>query len=141
MSKEIKLPVWYWIVSAIAILWNLTGIINFAGQAMMTKEMIAMQDDTIRPYFENMTSWAITAFAIAVIAGLVGSIMLLFRRSIAYPIFIISFLGVLVQQSYTVFVSGATISGMMFITPIAVFIFGLALIVMSKGAKDRGWIH
>lgn len=140
MSEKVKPPVWYWIVSVIAVLWNLLGVFNYIMQSMMTDEMIAALEESQRQYVENVPAWATAGFAIAVFAGLLASVLLLMRKSLAYIAFIISFLGVLVQQSYWVFMSGIEMSMGQIILPLSVFLFSIALIMMSKGAKKNGWI-
>lgn len=37
-----KAPVWFWIVSVLALLWNLIGVIAYLTMAFATDEMIVM---------------------------------------------------------------------------------------------------
>ena len=140
MSDKVKPPVWYWVVSVVAVLWNALGAMNYLMQAMMTEEMIAALPEDQQGYYENIPAWATAGFAIAVWIGLLASIMLLLRKRIALMLLVISFVGVIVQQIYWVFLSGMPISGGQVVLPISVFLFGLALILMAKNAKDRNWI-
>lgn len=140
MSDKVSPPIWYWIVSVVALVWNGIGVANYLMQSMMTEEMIAQLPEDQQGYFANIPVWATAGFAIAVWVGLLASIMLLARKSIAFILFVISFIGVIVQQIYWVFLSGMPMGVAEVILPIVVFLFSLALIVLSKGAKDKGWI-
>ncbi|MBN2868591.1 MAG: hypothetical protein JXK08_07965, partial [Flavobacteriaceae bacterium] len=36
-----KPPIWFWIVSVIALLWNAMGVMAYLGQAFLTEEALA----------------------------------------------------------------------------------------------------
>ncbi len=95
----------FWIFSVLALLWNMMGVKAYLDQAFknesyranFTTEQLAIMDAT--------PSWATAAFAIAVFAGLIGCIALLFRKKLAAILFIISLVAVIIQFSHTLSVS------------------------------------
>ena len=89
----------FWFVVAVALLWNLAGTINFFMQ--MNPDMVAAYRDSERVIIENRPMWATVAFAIAVIGGTLGCLLLLFRKSVAFWILVLSFLGVIVTMVHT----------------------------------------
>ena len=134
-------PVWYWIVSVVAFIWNALGCMNYLMQTLMKDEVIAGLPEDQQAYYENIPSWATAGFAIAVWGGLIGSILLLVKKRSAYLLFVISLLGVLAQNTYWMFLSGMPMDNGQFVLPVTVILFGLALIVFSKGSISRGWIN
>jgi len=100
MTTTTKPATSFWVISALALIWNLMGVIVYLGQAFMTDDMKAMIPKDQLAIIENTPAWATAAFAIAVWFGLLGSILLLTRKKIAKTVFIISLLGVLGQLVY-----------------------------------------
>jgi len=109
--------------------------------------VLAKMPESHRAIVEGRPSWATLAFAIAAIAGALGCVALLLRRSIAIRLFVISACGVLVTMVHTVMVvfgdktSGVAFTGsdilMMVVSPILV---ALLLIFFAIRSRTRGWI-
>jgi len=94
-DKAVGGPHWsFWLVGAVALIWNVLGAINFFVQ--MDPEMIAAYRKSERAIIQARPLWATLSFAIAVFGGVFGSVLLLLRKSIAYYFFIASLLGVIV---------------------------------------------
>ena len=102
-QTSIKPPVWYWVVAAIALIWNLFGVMAYLGSVYMPPEAMEAMDANRRAFIENTPGWVTGAFAIAVFAGTIGCILLLFRKKLALPFFGASLGGILVQQYYGFF--------------------------------------
>lgn len=130
----------FWVISALALIWNLMGVIVYLGQAFMTDDMKAMIPKDQLAIIENTPAWATAAFAIAVWFGLSGSILLLTRKKIAKIVFSISFLGVLAQLIYNFGVSNAFevygASGL--IQPLITILISVFLVWYSKKCADDG---
>ena len=137
-----KLPIHFWIVGILALLWNLMGCVAYLGQRFMTEDMLAAMPEAEQEIFLNTPAWATAAFAIAVWGGLVGSIMLLIKKSGAGLIFIISFMGVLTQFSYNFLLANSIEiygpGGL--IMPIMVIVLAAFFIYYARMAKAKGWI-
>src|SRR5438034_5122800 len=89
----------FWIIGAVALIWNVMGVINFFGQ--MNADALAAMPKAQRAIIEGRPAWATGAFAIAVFGGALGSLLLLLRKSAAYYLFIAALLGVIVQLIHT----------------------------------------
>lgn len=85
----------FWAIGAIALIWNLLGVMNYLGQ--MNADTLAALPENHRALIETRPAWATGAFAIAVFGGVLGSLLLLLKRSIAVYLFIVSLLGVIIQ--------------------------------------------
>jgi len=143
MSISSKPPIWFWIVSIVALLWNLAGVSNYLMQAFATPEMLAEMPEHQRQYMEQTPAWVIACFAIAVWGGTIGSLMLLVRKKISYLILIVSLLGAAGQVSYSLLLSNAIEvygpSGM--ILPILIIGIGIYLVFFAKKGTAKGWLQ
>jgi len=130
----------FWTIGAVALIWNVMGVINFFVQ--MHPDALASYPDSHRAIIEGRPAWATGAFAVAVVGGALGCLLLLLRKSAALHVFIASLLGVIVQMIPHLGVGGSNIEGpveivMMILMPPVVAAF---LIWYSKRARSRGWI-
>ena len=133
---------WFWIVSALALLWNLMGVMAYIAQVTMSPEAIQALPENERTLMESVPAWATAAFAIAVWGGTLGSILLLLRRKLATIVLILSFIGIIVQMIHAFGISNSIEvygpGGM--IMPTMVLIIGAGLIALSRKAAARGWM-
>ena len=131
----------FWAIGAVALLWNMMGVINFFVQ--MNADVVATMPETHRAIIEGRPAWATGGFAIAVFGGALGCLLLMLKKSAAFYLFIASLLGVIVTMVHTVHVAGSTIDfgpfeiAMMILMPLVV---AAILIWYSKQAEDKGWI-
>jgi heme/copper-type cytochrome/quinol oxidase subunit 4 len=141
-SKTNKPPIWYWIVSILALIWNIMGVMAYLGQAFMSDDVLKALPEAEQALYNDVPAWATAAFAIAVWGGALGSLFLIFRKKAAKTIFILSFLGIVVQMVYNLFMSKASEvygpGGE--IMPITVIIIGAFLIWFSNKSISKGWI-
>ena len=137
-----KLPVWFWIVSALALIWNLMGVGAFIMQATMTPEAIAALPEAERVLFETTPTWANIAFAVAVFGGSLGCLFLLLRKQLAVSLLVTSLAGVIVQMINSIFFSNSSevFGPGGIIMPIMVIVIGILLIWLSISAVKKGWI-
>lgn len=132
-----KPPVWFWIVSILALIWNGLGVMAYLVRAYATDEMIAaLPEEQQAEFLVEYPTWYTAAFAIAVFAGVLGCFALLFRKKIAYGLFILSGLGAIIQYIY-LFINVDLPS---IIMPAMVIVVCLFLIWFSKNAIAKHWI-
>lgn len=135
-----KPPIWYWIISVLALIWNGAGVMAYLGRAFMTDELIAqLPKEQQAEFLVEYPSWYIAAFALAVFSGLLGCIALLIRKKWAHPLFIVSALGAIIQHTYIFMNVEMTPTGM--VMPIMVILVCLFLIWFAKNAISKNWIN
>jgi hypothetical protein len=143
MTSTTKPATWFWVVSAIALVWNLMGVMAYIMQVTMSPEALQALPENERTLMESVPMWVTSAFAIAVWGSTLGSILLLMRKKIATPVLILSFVGIMVQMYYNLFMSKAMEvygpGGLAM--PIMVLLFGLFLVWFSRKSTDNGWIN
>lgn len=132
----------FWVISALALLWNLMGVNAYIQQAFKTDSFKAMYNEEQLKMITEAPAWSTTAFAIAVFGGLIGSILLVRRKKIAKTIFIISLIGILVQMYYNFFVidSIAVYGPGAMAMPIMIILFAVFLIWYSNYCIKKNWI-
>jgi len=101
---KVKAPGWFWLVSGIALLWNLMGVGAYLYDMSMSHEdMVANYGQVMADAAAAQPSWVTLAYALAVFGGALGCLLLLLRKKIAIWPLIISLLCVLLQQGYSRF--------------------------------------
>jgi hypothetical protein len=142
-SSRTSPPVWFSVVSIVALIWNLMNLAAFVMQAMMTEEAIASMPKEQQPLYENFPIWAMLAFAVATISGTLGCVGLLMRKTWAFPVFIVSHLGLLVLTGRIFLLTDALsiLGPQVVIMPLICIVIGIALIVFSKSATSKGWLR
>lgn len=131
-----KPPVYFWVVSVIAILWNAIGVYNYLSHALMTQEELSALSKSDQTLYANLPVWYISVFAIAVFAGLLGAISLLLRKRWAYIFFIISFLAVGLQQFYIL----TEVNPRDIFLSLTIIVIAVFLVWFSKRAVSRKWL-
>jgi hypothetical protein len=132
----------FWVISSIALVWNLMGVFNYLDQAFMTDKILETLPKEQQILYQDVPAWVTAAFAIAVFSGTLGSLLLLFKKKIATTFFIISFLGIVGQMSYGLLIDQNSDSyGPMGIAlPIIIIAFGGYLIWYSRKANEHRWL-
>lgn len=131
----------FWGISILTLAWNAMGGLNFFMQ--LSPEAVASFPETHRAIIEGRPAWATAGFAVAVFGGTLGCLLLLFRRSAAYYVFIASLLGVMVTMAHTMDVISSSIEMgpfemlMMVMMPVVVAVF---LVWYSKLSARKEWI-
>ena len=139
-----SIPKWYWIVSVVLLLWNLMGLAVFGIMMTMIGNAEAMTaanlNDEQQALINATPSWVNIAFAVAVIFGVLGCIALLMRRKFAIPLFVISLLGVLAQNTYVFFMSNSVELMGVGLAPIVITV-AILLIPFAIFCAGKGWLR
>ncbi len=131
-----KPPIWFWIISVIALIWNSLGVDGYIGQAYNTERYRSSFTPEQLEVAANAPSWTMGAFAIAVFAGVLGAIFLLLRKKIATTFWMISLIAVVLQMGYTLITGEAASIAMV----IMIIVFAFAFLWFSRLSTSKGWI-
>ena len=135
-------PFWYWVIAALALLWNLLGCTFFAVELFAQETMMKSMTDPQKEWARSIPGWIYFVYGLAVSTGVAGSIGLLLRKGWSIPMFAISLAAVIVQMVYTMLIAGGLQamgpSGL--IMPALVVGIAAALLWFSWFARSRGWI-
>ncbi|WP_372754954.1 hypothetical protein [Mariniflexile sp.] len=132
-----KPPISFWIVSVIALFWNIMGVIQYLSQAYQTESWRASLTNEQYEMVINFPSWLTAAFAIAVFSGVFGSLGLILRKKWAYGLLLISLIAVIVQMGYVLsqqYYDGIEMT-------ISIILFAIFLVWFSKKSIAKGWLY
>jgi hypothetical protein len=131
----------FWIISVLALLWNIMGVAAYLGQAYMTDEVLKALSEGEQAYYENVPAWVTAAFAIAVFAGAFGCVGLLMRKKWATILFVISIIAVIAQSTYNLIIQKfMEVPLQHMIWSIVVIVIAIFLVWFSSNATKKGWI-
>lgn len=112
------------------------GSINFIMQ--MNPEMVANFPEEAQSLISSRPLWATITFAVAVFGGALAEVLLLLKKSTAYYLFIVSFLGVIITNIHTFQVSSAID---IWVGSFMSFVIAAFLIWYTKNVQRKGWIN
>ena len=110
----LKTPWHIWLIGVIALLFNSIGVFDFVmgmargaeyqASAGMTPDQIA--------HYQAMPGWMTLVWAVGVFGAFLASILLLLRRKLALPVFVLSLTAFLISLLYTyVLTDGGAVMG------------------------------
>ena len=110
----VKTPWHIWLIGIIAVLFNAIGVFDFVmtmAQGAGYQASAGMTPDQIAHY-QMMPGWMTVVWAVGVFTALLASILLLLRRKLAVPVFVVSLAAFLVSLLYTyVLTNGGAVMG------------------------------
>ncbi len=133
----------FWILGAIFLLWNLLGLFGYYTQVTMTPEVMAANfTEAQQAWMTGEPVWATAAYATAVTAGVIGAVLMLMRKALAVPFFMLSFIAVVVQDFNAFVLSDwQTVWGnSALFLPSVVFIICVVEIWYTRSSKAKGWL-
>src|SRR4051812_6788289 len=99
-------PKWLRPVAIVAVIWNVLGCLAFAADARLKPGDIARLPLDQQHFYAMRPGWSVIGTAVAVIAGVLGSVALTQPHRIAWPLLLASLVGVIVQDVGLVIASG-----------------------------------
>jgi len=132
----------FYIISIVALLWNLIGIMAFAMDVMMSPETLAQLPEAERALYESSPIWLKFVYGVAVFGGTLGCILLLMKKVAAIRVLIISLVAILIQMLYSIFFTkGMDVYGpTALVMPLLVIAIAIFLVWYSKFAARKGWL-
>jgi hypothetical protein len=142
-SAPNKPPKSYWIVSGLALLWMIFGVVAWVMDLMTDEASLAHLSEGQRQLFAARPQWLFVVYGVAIFSGLAGAIALLLRSSWATALFALSLVAIIVQFGYTFLAMNAVevIGAAAAIPfPLVIFLVGIALLWFAQRARKSGWI-
>lgn len=129
-----------WIVGVLALLWNLMGAFDYVMTELRVEAYMAQFSQAELDFFYGFPAWVVALWAVAVWGGVLGAVLLLMRRKLAFPVLLVSFMCMVVTtiQNYA-FAGAADVTGGMGLGfSIAVFVVALALVLYARAMTKNG---
>jgi len=138
-----KTPWWFWLVCAIAILWNGFGALDFAMSIIqgdsyyrsmkMTEAQIAVM--------HGYPAWMYVVWFAGTWGAFVGSVLLLLRRRWAFHAFVVSLIGFLMSMVYHYVLAPDPAMANMAPINITIFVGCVFFIWFSRFAAKKGLLR
>lgn len=142
MTTTTKPATAFWIIGVVAVLWNLTGIMAFSMQILMTPEALDALPGAERELLASTPAWLKFVYGVAVFGGTLGCILLLMKKASAYLVFLVSLIAILIQMLFSIlFTKSMEVYGpTALIMPVLVIAIALFLLWYTKSCQAKGWI-
>ena len=137
-----KLPIWFWIITILSLLWFFMDMAGFYSRVFMLDQIAEKMPEAQVALYKSMPSWVNVVYGLEVFGGLMGSIALISKKKWAFILFLISIMGVLSQTVYVWFVSDAieVMGQPAIVMPIVGIVIGVVMVVFSRSAISKNWI-
>ena len=94
-----KTPIWFWIVGALATVWNFGGVYDYVMTQTSEAYLAAFPPEQIA-YFTNFPAWYVAIWASAVFLAFFASLALLVRTRFAFHMFAASLVLFVINAIY-----------------------------------------
>ena len=142
-APVVKRPMWFRVVAVLALLWNLLGLAMAWMQYSMTPDQLAQLPEAQRTLHEAFPVWLWVVYGVAVVAGTLGSVLLLMGKRLALPVFWVSLVAVVVLFGYNLFPGGMIEvlgAAQALPMPVLVTLIAVLLVWFTRRSIARGWL-
>ncbi|QYJ80529.1 hypothetical protein [Shewanella acanthi] len=140
VAGKMPVPLWFKFIAILSLLWNIAGGMAFIMQITMTPEAMAQLGPNQIKLYETAPGWLDILFGVAVLSGVIGCLLLVFKQSHSYKLFVLSFLAALLQMSYVFGIQHAAqlLGVQALVMPSIVLLWGAFLIWLSRFGMAKG---
>jgi hypothetical protein len=138
-----KVPMWFRALALLGLLWNAFGVYMYLKSVGMFGDPLAGLDPAHAALARSVTAWVTGTFAVAVFAGLLGSLLMVAGKRLACPLLVLSLIAVIVQTVWIVAISNArAVEGMMaLVMPGTIALVALVLVLVAAKGAEKGWLN
>jgi uncharacterized membrane protein len=130
-----KTPVWFWILGAVALIWNSFGAMDFTMTQLMPARYLAQFSEEQRAFYLGFPLWYVLVWGVATWSAVIASLGLLLRTRFAAPLFLVSIACFILSAIYLYGFAGAlALEGGLFGVIFSLVIF-LSLIAFWRVAR------
>lgn len=144
MTETNRMSWQYWAVGGMAVLWNAMGALDFTMTQIKNEAYLSSFTPEQLAYFDSFPIWSVVLWGVAVWGGLIGSILLLMRKALAVPVFLISLLAMVAVTVYSYGIAnGMEMAGSAFdlVFTALIFIVSVALYLYAKSCERKGLLQ
>ena len=140
MSEAKATPKHLWIIGIISLPWNMMGAFDYLMTQTRNEAYLAQFTQAQLDYYFNFPTWVVAFWALAVWSSVLGSVLLLMRKGLAMPVFMVSLAAMIITAIYNYGVSdGMEVAGTFgFLFTVMIFFVALGLVLYSRAMRARG---
>lgn len=144
MGKVIgaQVPGWFRALTVLGLLWSCLGVYMYLKSVGMFGDPLAGLDPAHAELARTVPAWVTGTFAVAVFAGLLGTLLMVAGKRLASPVLLLSLVAVIVQSAWVIFVSNArAVEGMVAVAmPACITLVAVLLVWLAAKGAARGWL-
>lgn len=133
-------PKHLWMVGGVTLLWNVVGAYDYLMTQTQNEAYMGQFTPEQLEFFYAFPTWVVAFWALAVWGGVLGSILLLMRKSLAVPVFIVSLSSMVITTFQNYVLSDASevigVAGIAFSA--VIFLIAVALVLYARAMRERG---
>jgi len=95
-----------WLIGILGGLWSSMGVVSFMLTQMKVEAVMSRFPPQQREYFESFPWWAVAFWAISVFGGVIGCLLLLLDKRLAFQVLLASLIGAIVVNLGGLFLLG-----------------------------------
>ena len=135
-------PLWFTVVIAIALVWNVLGLLAVLADLRLSAADIAALPAQQQALYRARPLWSVGASIVAVVGGTLGCLALLLRKRAAFSLLYASLVGVVLQDIGIFIVAGAgrIANPLPFILQGLVLVISVGLIFLARHAASKAWL-
>jgi hypothetical protein len=140
-DRSTATPKHVWIVGILALLWNAGGAYDYLMTQTRNEAYMSKFTPEQLEYFYGFPAWVDSAWAIAVWGAVLGSVLLLLRRKLALPVFVVSLVAMVATTVHNYLLSdGLELMGGIgpAIFSVLIFAAAVALVLYTRAMAARG---
>jgi len=139
MSKP---PLWFYVVAAVALAWNLVGLMAVVADLRLSAADLAALPAAQQAMHAARPAWSVAGSLVAVGGGTIGCALLLWRHRFAVGVLALSIADIVVQDIGIFVLAGAARGDDP--TPLVlqglVLVIGVGLLLLARRAQARAWL-
>lgn len=125
-----------WLIGIVALLWNSVGALDYVMTQTRNASYMANFTPGQLEYFYGFPSWVVGAWAVAVWGAVLGSVLLLLRRRLAEPVFLVSLVAMVITTIHNFLLSdglrimgsgAAVFSAVIFVVAVGLYLYARSL--------------
>lgn len=147
-TARVRTPVHFWIVGALALLWNAFGAYDYLmtrthNLGYIASSMPGADPNAVIAWVESMPLYAQIGWGLGVWMGLLGAVLMLVRSRYAVWAFAASMIGIVLGMGYQLLLAppleGASPNAR--IAGYAVIVVGAVLLAYAQAMRKRDLLH
>jgi hypothetical protein len=140
-NQSAKAPWHLWAVGVVSLLWNSVGAMDFVMTQTKNKAYMSGFTPAQLEFYYGFPLWVVAAWGIAVWGGVLGSLLLLLRKRLAFHLFLSSLICMVLTSIHNFALSnGLEVMGGVgtLIFSAVIVVIGVLLLVYARSMCKRG---
>ena len=139
-TTQQETPKHLWVVGILGLLWSAMGAFDYLMTQTENASYMAQFTPEQLEFFYGFPTWVVATWAIAVWGGVLGAVLLLLKKRLAAPVFLVSLLAMVLTSIHNFFLSDglAVMGGAAVAFSGLIFAIALGLWLYARAMAQRG---